>query len=435
MKQSEILESNVFQGLNLGEAMEGIFSIVTANFLATGKATLSDVEKTRKKVISGKELVIFDNNLDSNHVTVKLLLNLKTSSLLSVFGPKSEPELPETLDRRTRLLITSFEQTSAYKRIKELRDSFIVRGKADSITFNVIADGASGEASGGQIKGDIIVRIVAKNKANKTITLPFSIKSDSTTVSNLSPVTGMLKFANMFHLSKGLLDDLQKFKNNYKTYQGEDKKALIEKLFLRMIKEVTNMSFTEKLKNDVFDLLQKEIFGDDLADVIDITNTSIKEITMANFDELRKNTEIQAISTVRTGPPVLQFFRKPETGSLSLNDMIFQLRTKIRQSASSGSWEFKFYVEVGKVLYIAKKAKLETELDKAETKADKGNKKAEKNVGKIKSELETITPEKVYAAKNKEVKRKQDITKSKEVKRNDKRLSGKAKKGDRTKKK
>ena len=433
MKHSEVLEAILCEAepnsLNLGEAMEGIFSIFAASLLATGKATVADVDKIRKKIISGKEYVIFDSDLGNNHVKVTLLVRLKTDSLKLVFGPTAAPDLPETLERRTRLLATSFEHTSAYQRISALRNEFIKEKGADIVSFAVIADGASGEASGGSIKGDIIVRIVAKNKVGKTVTLPFSIKSESKTVSNLSPSTGMLKFAKIFGLSDKLKSDLVHFKENYKSYDAANKRKMIENLFSRMIVEVKELSFTPQLTNDVFDLLEKEVFGDDLADVIDITNTSIKEISLVNFKELRKNTKISVISSVRSGPPVLQFFRQPEEGELSLNDMIFQLRTKVRET-SSGGFEGKFYVETGKLLYIQKKAELEGDLDKEEDKAEKGNSKAASKVKDIERKLKQ-PPEEVYKKKEKETKKLQ----SKSVERNNRRLSDTSKFGNRRKKK
>lgn len=421
MYQTEILEAQV-GALNLGEAMEAIFSIIAANFLATGKATLADVQRIRKKIISGKELVLFDSNLGNNHVSVTLLIRLKTEPLKTVFGPTSDPDMPETLDRRTKLLISSFEQTSAYQRISALRNEFVKEKGADIISFSVIADGASGEISKGSIKGDIIVKIVAKNKGGKTVTLPFSIKSESITVANLSPAAGMLKFANVFGLSKKFVGDLQEFKDHYKDFQGEDKKKIIENLFARMIAEVKKLSFTPELTKKVFDLLEKEVFGDDLADVIDITNTAIKEISLTNFNKLRKNTEIIAISSVRSGPPVLQFFRKPEEGEITLNDMIFQLRTKIRET-SRGGYEFKMYVEVGKLLYLQKKAELEDKLDTAEEQDNV------KKVSQIKKQLK-ISPTVIYQKKEKETKKLQN----KALIRNAKRLKSTTKFGDRRKK-
>jgi hypothetical protein len=81
----------------------------------------------------------------------------------------------------------------------------------------------------------------------------------------------------------------------------------------------------------------------DRADVIDITEGGIKEISHEYFDQLRKTTKLELVE----GPTALKFVDKKTKVPL------FQIRTKLRPPpAANGAGEAKFYLEVGKAAYV-----------------------------------------------------------------------------------
>lgn len=86
-------------------------------------------------------------------------------------------------------------------------------------------------------------------------------------------------------------------------------------------------------------------FGSDLADVVDVDKTKVKEITIENINELEKNT--QSVETVLSGDNI-KFKVNPG------NKELFQLRFKNRSSEVNGEFnikELKFYVEAGEADY------------------------------------------------------------------------------------
>ena len=110
--------------------------------------------------------------------------------------------------------------------------------------------------------------------------------------------------------------------------------AMYTDLKTNVIKKSTEYNFTDK----AFSFLKRSIFGSDLANVIDITSTGVKEITVEYFDALVKTTKLVAEAKGNN----LVFKDK------SNNIPIFQIRTKLRPPPAN---EAKFYLEVGKRIY------------------------------------------------------------------------------------
>ena len=102
----------------------------------------------------------------------------------------------------------------------------------------------------------------------------------------------------------------------------------------RMIKESVKSTFTDR----ALDFLAKSIFGSDLADVVDVQSSTVKEITVDYYNELRKNVTLIAKSN---GNNLVFADKKTDVA-------IFQIRTKLRPPPAN---EAKFYLEVGKGIY------------------------------------------------------------------------------------
>jgi len=167
-------------------------------------------------------------------------------------------------------------------------------------------------------------------------------------VSNLSPYKGMLKMAEAFGVTSTRL--IEKYKPIFEKPARDDAtKAAVNQAMNEMygiiqdevIKKNNDPSFTSK----AFNFIKKEIFGSDLADLVDIQDKKIKEITKEYVDHVSKNVKVKAI---KTG----QYLRI--VAVTDPKSVLFSIRLKVRTS-SSGSVERKFYIESGNMLYGGKR--------------------------------------------------------------------------------
>ena len=182
--------------------------------------------------------------------------------------------------------------------------------------------------------------------------LNFSMKSGSKTLANLSPFNGMMDMLRRFGI---VLEDEQKYRKilgeTIATARTSKEKKLkvqtIKELYSDVKKALSRLSSTPQLKAAAFQLFRDVTFGSDLADVVDVDKTKVKEITIENINELEKNT--QSVETVMVGDNI-KFKVTPG------NKELFQLRFKNRSSEVNGEFnikELKFYVEAGKAAYAS----------------------------------------------------------------------------------
>jgi hypothetical protein len=345
--------------INEGDVMEGLFAIMIAVLLAEGKVEKSRINSIRSmiepKMFStgrfeypvAKGIKVQKSKNPADIFNVNLVVRLKEASVSGAYGKEYKMKYSKASDignigkKLDNLIESAQPNRSSYaKKLFDARDNFLENNQGETVTFNVIADGIAGESSGGAVKGDVTVSIEAVTSKGKTQiltqTIPFSLKSESVTVANLSPYNGMIDIARAFGLKwKDLTryDDIKK-----KALTTAEKKHRF-KLIRMMYEELKKMIVSNKmdLSNRAFNFLQNAIFGKDLADVVDMQKSGVKEITYEYFQKLKKSTKLKVISS---GNNIV--FTDSKT-----NMPIFQLRTKLREEAN----EAKFYLEVGKGIY------------------------------------------------------------------------------------
>lgn len=346
--------------LNEGDVIEGIFTIALALYLADGKVDKQKLNLIRTKidtkmfstgrfkysVAEGKSRQRGKNPPDIFNVNFEM--RLKPESVQGAFDKEYEVMYKSSkdigkIDKKIDQLIKSIEGASFSRRAGAAVDYFLNNSVGEVVTFTVVADGIAGESSGGEIKGDVSLEVYAMKKGtNKKVisgVLPFSLKSESVTVANLSPYRGMLDIAKAMGIQ---WDAEEKYARLSRPFNGPvEQKAKFE-LIVSMYDDLKKKIMVESVKPTFTDkalgFLAKSIFGSDLADVVDIQSGKVKEITVEYFEELRKTTTLVAkangnnlvFSDKKTGVP------------------IFQLRTKLRPPPSN---EAKFYLEVGKGIY------------------------------------------------------------------------------------
>jgi len=349
--------------LNEGDILEGIFCLAAGLLLAYENVDKNKLNQLRtvvdpSKFLDGRESVVVikerAEGLDRNSVTC--VIRLKAATTSSAFGKDYEVLYSSqkdvgNIDQKVTTIQNLVNSTSFAGRLLALKKKYTTNRTAESLDFVITADGIAGESSGGEIKGDVTVSFEVRDFKGKVIgseSLNYSIKSKSVTVSNLSPYKGMIKMAEAFGVTSTNL--IKKYKPIFErpardaTAKEAVNQAMNEMYAIiqnEVIKKNTDPKFTER----AFNFIKKEIFGSDLADLVDIQDKKIKEITKDYVDHISKNVKVKAI---KTG----QYLRI--VAVTDPKSVLFSIRLKVRTS-SSGSVERKFYIESGNMLYGGKK--------------------------------------------------------------------------------
>ena len=213
-----------------------------------------------------------------------------------------------------------------------------------------------------EVKGDIMVKINMNGDNILNEEMVFSLKSGSTTVANLSPYRGLLDVISSLGVKLGERE------TRYRRLLGEllssarspaEKRAKI-KLVQMFYDDVMNgidvaaRTNPKIFKSGVFNLFRRATFGSDLADVIDVDKTKIKEMTVDHINELESTTGNIRVGTDRTGKG-RKFFM---TGAKAPKGELMSFRFK-KRIVGSGSdikiKELKFYIMSGTGAYLPKK--------------------------------------------------------------------------------
>ena len=352
--------------LNEGDVVEGLFAIGLSLFIAEGAINKTKLNKIRLEIepdmfLKGK----FTHTVAKNVIrksgphppdmfTVVVEIRLKASSVVGAFGKDydkiyySKSKDIGNIDDKIDQMIKSINTSMYSARVKKLVNTFLQNNKKEKVTFVITADGISGESSGGEVKGDVLLNVYGEIKGKRTLikggSIPFSLKSGSVTVANLSPYRGMLDIAKALDID---WDGEKKYQRLAKSFSGETEQrakfTLIVKMYEELKKEMVKKSKAggsqgKKFTSNCFDFLGKSIFGSDLATVVDIQENKVKEITPEYFEVLKNKVEFEI---------------EEKGNNLVFNDKksgktIFQIRTKLRKPPAN---EAKFYLEVGKGIY------------------------------------------------------------------------------------
>tara|TARA_A100001234_G_C12592496_1_gene371203 strand:+ start:125 stop:1204 length:1080 start_codon:yes stop_codon:yes gene_type:complete len=355
--------------LNEGDVMEGIFAICLAELFANNDINKTNVNRWRRKVDptifrDGRAKITvreFKDGRPQDNIKVTLILRLKYESTNMAFGDNYAPLYANSkdignIDRKIDNLIT-FTKTNYRTLIKQTKDSYLKNNKSDNVEVIINADGIAGESSGGTIKGDLEVDVKMNGSIVMDKRLSFSLKSGSKTLANLSPFNGMMDILARFGVS------LEK-EVEYRTVLGEQlataktpaekrlKVNTINNLYEDTLSGLSDKSSSVSFKSAAFKLFRDVTFGSDLANVVDIDKTKIKEITVEHINELEQNTNsIRVVESGKGSTKTLKFILQP------LNEELFQLRFKKRTAGSGEDFqikELKFYVEAGKGAYAPK---------------------------------------------------------------------------------
>lgn len=347
--------------LNEGDVIEGIFTIGLALYIADGKVDKTKLNKIRTqidtklfntgrfKMTVATGITRSKGNRPPDIFNVGFEMRLKPESVGGAFGKdydqvyyKSSKDIGN-IDKKIDQLIKAIDYGSFSRRVNTITNQFLDNNVGEVVDFTVIADGIAGESSGGAIKGDVSLEVYATSRGKtKRIhggTIPFSLKSESVTVANLSPYRGMLDIAEALNIK---WDGKEKYERLSRPFTGPvEQKAkfeMITSMYNDLKKEISSKSSSSTFTKDALAFLGKNIFGDDLADVIDIQKNKVKEITVNYFKEIQSKATLYV---VEKGNNLVFVDRKTQ-------NPIFQIRTKLRPPPAN---EAKFYLEVGTGIY------------------------------------------------------------------------------------
>ena len=352
--------------LNEGDVMEGVFAIALAQLFAYDRIDKGKLNQIRAQIEpkmfqTGRyETIVrrFSEGSPRDNIEVKLIVRLKYQSTMDAFGPNFEVMLERASDvgnigRKIDTLV-AYTNSKYREKIRRIRNAYLKNNVSDDVAITVTADGIAGETSGGEIKGDLDVDVVINGQSYLDERLNFSMKSGSKTLANLSPFNGMMDILRRFGIQ---LKDEEKYRKILGEVLATARTSKEKKLKVQTIRELysdvqrglSKLSSTPQLKTAAFQLFRDVAFGSDLADVVDVDKTKVKEMTVESINELEKNTQSVEISAPPTGGNI-KFVVNP------LNEVLFQLRFKNRSSEVNGEFnikELKFYVEAGKAAYAS----------------------------------------------------------------------------------
>ena len=352
--------------LNEGDVMEGVFAIALAQLFAYDRIDKGKLNQIRAQIEpkmfqTGRyETIVrrFSEGNPRDNIEVKLIVRLKYQSTMDAFGPNFEIMLEKASDvgnigRKIDTLV-AYTNSKYREKIRRIRNAYLKNNVSDDVAITVTADGIAGETSGGEIKGDLDVDVVINGQTYLDERLNFSMKSGSKTLANLSPFNGMMDILRRFGIQ---LKDEEKYRKILGEVLATARTSKEKKLKVQTIRELysdvqrglSKLSSTPQLKTAAFQLFRDVAFGSDLADVVDVDKTKVKEMTVESINELEKNTQSVEISAPPTGGNI-KFVVNP------LNEVLFQLRFKNRSSEVNGEFnikELKFYVEAGKAAYAS----------------------------------------------------------------------------------
>jgi hypothetical protein len=295
----------------------------------------------------------------ADFIQVALEVYLKPAEVYPGFGDEYDKYAEQKKDygklaKKIDTMIAS-KKSILFRKIIQAKKRFLMNKNTDVVRYEVLADGVTGEQADGNIKADIMVKIIANGRELVRDQINLSVKSDSTTVQNAGIIKGLQSMYDVIgppksksSMAKKLMEDIAKAK-------GETKLQYVSAMF-DLLGENLKGSSGPDFTNRAFNFLEEAIFGDDMAQVIDLTSSGgkVKEIEPGQFKAYRKYGN--------AGKPIL-LKAHPESGDIRImpmnetnkNNFLFKFRFKKRNyKDGSGQYVEKIMIETGKLAYSKK---------------------------------------------------------------------------------
>lgn len=350
---------------NEGDIIEGIFVLALALYIADGKIDKSKLNRLRTRIEpakfnSGAVTVVVADDVERRHgknppdlFDVIAVIRLKASVTSVGFGKEYRQKYYEKhrdygdLDAKINQIVAAVGSARFTREVDAHVDRFLRNNKRERAVFEVTADGIAGESSGGNIKGDVNLAVYAESRGKRTLVrggrVAFSLKSNSATVANLSPYEGMLAIAEHMGIRWDAAERYAALKGIARTpAEKKQKFRYIRAMYADLISEIKSAAKKPDFTQRMLRFLADNIFGKDMATVVDVRENTVKEITPVMFKEMEQyaKLEVRDHSGANKGGNVV--FHDRTTG-----EDIFQLRLRAEEARNFG----KFYLEVKPGVY------------------------------------------------------------------------------------
>lgn len=294
----------------------------------------------------------------ADFIQVALEVYLKPAEVYPGFGDEYDKYSEQKKDygklaKKIDTMIAS-KKSILFRKIIQAKKRFLMNKNTDVVRYEVLADGVTGEQADGNIKADIMVKIIANGRELVRDQINLSVKSDSTTVQNAGIIKGLQSMYEVIgppkskaNMAKKLMEDISKAK-------GEAKLQYVSAMFDLLgenLSKASGADFTDR----AFNFLEEAIFGDDMAQVIDLTSTGgkVKEIEPGQFKAYRKYGNSGKPIKLKAQKSASDIRILPE-GEKATN-FLFKFRFKRRNyKDGSGQYVEKIMIETGKLAYSKK---------------------------------------------------------------------------------
>jgi len=294
----------------------------------------------------------------ADFIQVALEVYLKPAEVYPGFGDEYDKYAEQKKDygklaKKIDTMIAS-KKSILFRKIIQAKKRFLMNKNTDVVRYEVLADGVTGEQADGNIKADIMVKIIANGRELVRDQINLSVKSDSTTVQNAGIIKGLQSMYEVIgppkskaNMAKKLMEDISKAK-------GEAKLQYVSAMFDLLgenLSKASGADFTDR----AFNFLEEAIFGDDMAQVIDLTSTGgkVKEIEPGQFKAYRKYGNAGKPIKLKAQKSASDIRILPE-GEKATN-FLFKFRFKRRNyKDGSGQYVEKIMIETGKLAYSKK---------------------------------------------------------------------------------
>ena len=364
---------------NEGDIMEGIFSIGLADLFANNAVSRGRVNTVRAKIDTKLfQSGAFNYNYSSKEVppdpdivAINLQVRLKQGSTWEAYGPEWKMMYDRVgdignLDMKITQIIETLN-TNYRERIVKAKNKWLTNNESDEVIVDIIADGQEGELTGGLVKGDVMVKINMNGDNIIDEMMNFSLKSGSTTVAGLSPFKGLLDVMSQLGVK------LPQRESRYRRLLGDLLSSARSPAEKRAKVKLSGMFFTDVMngidaasrnnpkafKAGLFNVMKRATFGTDLANVIDVDKTTIKEITVDHINELEATTGNlrveKAPSGYSLGGQAITGRRFFMTGPTAPKGHLLQFRFKFRPGDEQKIYkELKLQILLGGGAYLPK---------------------------------------------------------------------------------
>ena len=199
--------------------------------------------------------------------------------------------------KKKMLFLINNNQTQFFRDLKSAKRKYLTNSKNDVVKWTVDADGIAGETSGGEIKQDVTIQILADGKRILRSELNFSLKSDSVSIHGGGIYNSMPEIFEMFEgiIPPSRVTEGKKYLKSITTKKGheETSKDAINAVW-RLVGDGIPQTVNTKLSDHLWGILEKRLFGSSTAyqgkmQLLEMNQNELREINQTQFKKLKNS--------------------------------------------------------------------------------------------------------------------------------------------------